>query len=77
MKKRRNCYFPTKTVVIWHHLDDKGHVRLVEEYPRKAGNFENVRGVDRSPRRMSSGPLCAVIGKSTGPNNEAKPEERV
>jgi hypothetical protein len=39
----------------------------VEEYPRKAGNFENVRGVNRSPRRRFSDPLYAVIGESTGP----------
>jgi hypothetical protein len=33
---------------------------------REAGNFENVRGLDCSPRRMFSDPLYAVIGQSTG-----------
>ncbi len=62
-----NRCFPTKAVAIWHQLDDRGHIRLVEEYLREAGNFENVRGLDRSPRRMFSDPLYAVIGESTGP----------
>jgi SAM-dependent methyltransferase len=63
-----NRCFPDKAVAIWHQLDDQGHVRLVEEYLREAGNFENVRGLDRSPRRLFSDPLYAVIGKSTGPH---------
>jgi SAM-dependent methyltransferase len=62
-----NRCFPDKAVAIWHRLDDQGRVRLVEEYLREAGNFENVRGLDRSPRRMFSDPLYAVIGESTGP----------
>ena len=63
-----NRCFPDKAVAIWHQLDDQGHVRLVEEYLREAGNFENVRGLDRSPRRLFSDPLYAVIGESTGPH---------
>lgn len=62
-----NRCFPDKAVAIWHQLDDQGHMRLVEEYLREAGNFENVRGLDRSPQRMFSDPLYAVIGESTGP----------
>ena len=62
-----NRCFPDKAVAIWHQLDDRGHVRLVEEYLQEAGNFENVRGLDRSPRRLFSDPLYAVIGESTGP----------
>jgi SAM-dependent methyltransferase len=62
-----NRCFPTKAVAIWQRLDDGGHVRLVEGYLREAGNFENTRGLDRSPRRMFSDPLYAVIGESTGP----------
>ena len=62
-----NRCFPSKAVAIWHQLDDKGHMRLVEEYLREAGNFRNVRSLDRSPRRMFSDPLYAVIGESTGP----------
>jgi SAM-dependent methyltransferase len=62
-----NRCFPEKAVALWLQLDDRGRVRLVEEYLREAGNFENVRGLDRSPRRMFSDPLYAVIGESLGP----------
>ncbi|MBA2534432.1 MAG: methyltransferase type 11 [Rubrobacter sp.] len=62
-----NRCFPTKAVEIWHRLDDVGHMRLVEDYFREAGNFEDVRSLDRSPRRLFSDPLYAVVGKSTGP----------
>ncbi len=62
-----NRCFPEKAVAIWHRLDDAGHMRLVEGYLRQAGNFENVRGLDRSPRRMFADPLYAVVGESTGP----------
>jgi hypothetical protein len=60
-----NRCFPDKAVAIWRQLDDQGHIHLVEEYLREAGNFENVRSLDRSPRRMFSDPLYAVIGQST------------
>jgi SAM-dependent methyltransferase len=62
-----NRCFPDKAVAVWLQLDDQGRVRLVEEYLREAGNFENVRGLDRSPGRMFSDPLYAVIGQRTGP----------
>ncbi|MDP8951365.1 MAG: methyltransferase domain-containing protein [Actinomycetota bacterium] len=63
-----NRCFPTKAVAIWQRLDDHGHVRLVEHYLEEAGNFQNVSGLDRSPRRLFSDPLYAVIGESTGPH---------
>ena len=62
-----NRCFPTKAVEIWHRLDDAGHTRLVEDYFREAGNFVDVRSLDRSPRRLFSDPLYAVVGKSKGP----------
>ena len=60
-----NRCFPDKAVAVWLQLDDQGHIRLVEEYLREAGNFENIRSLDRSPRRLLSDPLYAVIGEST------------
>ena len=69
-----NRCFPTKVVAIWHQLDDRGHMRLVEGYLAEAGNFENIRGLDRSPRRMFFDPLYAVIGESTGPYANDKTE---
>jgi len=62
-----NRCFPTKAVAIWRELDDKGHMQLVKHYLHEAENFRNVRSLDRSPRRLFSDPLYAVIGVSTGP----------
>ncbi|MGI8909911.1 MAG: methyltransferase domain-containing protein [Rubrobacteraceae bacterium] len=61
-----NRCFADKAIAAWHQLDDEGHMRLVEEYLRKAGNWNGIHRLDRSPRRMFSDPLYAVIGRSTG-----------
>ena len=39
----------------------------MEDYLREAGSFENVRSLDRGPRRIFSDPLYAVIGESKEP----------
>jgi SAM-dependent methyltransferase len=62
-----NRCFASKAVNIWHQLDDRGHIHLVERYLRETGNIEDVRSLDRSPRRLFSDPLYAVVGRSTGP----------
>jgi SAM-dependent methyltransferase len=62
-----NRCFPTKAIAVWHQLDDRGHVLLVERYLREAGNWRDVHGLDRSPRRLFTDPLYAVVGESTGP----------
>jgi SAM-dependent methyltransferase len=62
-----NRCFPTKAVEIWHRLDDRGHMQLVESYLKEAGNFRDIHSLDRSPSRLFSDPLYAVIGSSTGP----------
>ena len=62
-----NRCFPSKAVNIWHQLDDRGRMRLVERYLREAGNWSNIRSLDRSPRRLFTDPLYAVIGESAGP----------
>jgi SAM-dependent methyltransferase len=67
-----NRCFPSKAVAIWHQLGDEGHMQLVERYLRDAGNFRNVRSIDRSPRRLFSDPLYAVVGNSTGPFKRRK-----
>jgi hypothetical protein len=59
--------FATKAINIWHQLDDRGHMQLVEHYLHEAGNFENVHSLDRSPRRLFSDPLYAVVGEGAGP----------
>ena len=62
-----NRCFPSKAVAIWHQLDDRGHMRLVERYLKEAGNFDNIRSLDRSPRRLVGDQLYAVVAESTGP----------
>jgi SAM-dependent methyltransferase len=62
-----NRCFPTKAVAVWHQLDDKGHMKLVERFLQEAESFQNIRSLDRSPRRLFSDPLYAVIGNSTAP----------
>ena len=62
-----NRCFPSKAVAVWHQLDDLGHMRLVERYLEEAGNFRNVRSLDRSPRRVFGDPLYAVVAESAGP----------
>jgi SAM-dependent methyltransferase len=62
-----NRCFPDKAVAIWHQLDDQGHMQLVERYLEDAGNFTDIHSLDRSPRRLFSDPLYAVVGRSTGP----------
>ena len=70
-----NRRFPSKAVAVWHQLDDRGHMGLVEGYLREAGNWHGVRRLDRSPRRLFSDPLYAVVGESTGPRaDETNPE---
>ena len=67
-----NRCFPTKAIAFWHQLDDRGRTRLVERYLREADNFEDVLSLDRSPRRLFTDPLYAVIGRSTGPYVEGR-----
>jgi SAM-dependent methyltransferase len=62
-----NRCFPTKAVAVWHELDDRGRMKLVERYLQEAGIFQNIRSLDRSPRHPFSDPLYAVIGESTAP----------
>ena len=65
-----NRCFPSKAVAVWHQLDDRGHMQLVEGYLREAGNWGDIQSLDRSPRRLFSDPLYAVVGRSTGPHVE-------
>jgi len=62
-----NRCFPDKAVAIWHQLDDRGHMQLVERYLYEAGNWSDIRSLDRSPERLFSDPIYAVVGRSMGP----------
>jgi SAM-dependent methyltransferase len=62
-----NRCFPTKAIAFWHQLDGRGRMRLVERYLREAGNWREIQSLDRSPRRLFTDPLYAVVGRSSGP----------
>ena len=67
-----NRCFPSKAIALWHQLDDRGHMRLVEHYLQEPESFRNIRSLDRSPRRLFSDPLYAVIGESRVPRMEER-----
>jgi SAM-dependent methyltransferase len=58
-----NRCFPTKTVAIWRHLDDAGHVDLVARQLAEAGNWAEVTPLNRSPGGRAD-PLFAVVGRA-------------
>jgi hypothetical protein len=53
-------------IIIWHQLDDQGHVCLVEVLLYEAGNFENIRSLDRSAQRMVANLLHTMTGENAG-----------
>ena len=50
----------------WCLHDDAGHLCLVAQCFAQAGNWTDIRCLDRTPRG-GGGPLYAVIGRSLGP----------
>lgn len=64
-----NRCFPTKAVSEWLRRGDRGRMELVEDYLRRAGNWSSIQSLDRSPRRLFSDPLYAVVARSGGPEN--------
>ena len=61
-----NRCFQEKAVAAWLQTDDRGRIGIVEGYLREAGNWSDIHSLDRSPRRLFSDPLYAVIGRSAG-----------
>lgn len=61
-----NRCFPTKAVLIWQHLDDAGHSRLVQRYLEEAGNWTSIESHNRSLHRRGGDPLFAIVARSTG-----------
>jgi hypothetical protein len=61
-----NRCFPTKVVAGWRMPDDDWHQELVARYFALAGNWADVRTLDRSPSAFGD-PLHAVIGRSADP----------
>ena len=58
-----NRCFPTKAVAIWRALGDADHVRLVTEYFRRAGGFDEPRFEDLSPGGGLGDPLFVVSAR--------------
>lgn len=62
-----NRCFPTKAVAIWHARDEAGRVALVADLFLRAGNFDRIETLDRTPAnskgQRTGDPLYAVIGR--------------
>ena len=56
---------PTPPIGCWCLLDDAGHLCLIAHHFAEAGNWADVRCLDRTPP-SGGGPLYAVIGRSLG-----------
>jgi SAM-dependent methyltransferase len=61
-----NCCLATRAIACWHLLDDAGHLCLITHYFAEAGNWTEIRCLDRTPPGGGD-PLYAVIGRSLGP----------
>lgn len=57
---------PTRPIGCWCLLDDAGHLCLIAHYFAEAGNWADIRCLDRTPPNGGR-PLYAVIGRSLGP----------
>ncbi len=60
------CCRPRPAIACWRIFDDAGHLCLVAHYFAEAGNWTDLRCLDRTPSRAGA-PLYAVIGRSLGP----------
>ena len=58
-----NRCFPTKAIAIWHHLDDRGRIALVQHFFEAAGSFTDIQALDCSSRPRRGDPLYAVVGR--------------
>jgi SAM-dependent methyltransferase len=61
-----NRCVPTRAIGCWCLLDDAGHLCLIAQHFVQAGNWTDIRCLDRTPAG-GGGPLYAVIGRSLGP----------
>ena len=61
-----NRCLPARAIGCWCLHDDTGHLCLIAHYFAEAGNWTDIRCLDRTP--LGGGdPLYAVIGRSLGP----------
>jgi SAM-dependent methyltransferase len=61
-----NRCLPTRAIGCWCLLDDAGHLCLIAQHFVQAGNWTDIRCLDRTPPGAGD-PLYAVIGCSLGP----------
>jgi hypothetical protein len=57
---------PMPAIGCWCLLDDTGHLCLIAQHFVQAGNWTDIRCLDRTPPGGGD-PLYAVIGRSLGP----------
>ena len=57
-----NRCFPTKATLAWRSTDDFGHLELVEKYLQSAGNWSDIKKLNRTPK-PSREPLLAVVAR--------------
>jgi len=60
-----NRCVPTPAIGCWCLLDDAGHLCLIAQHFVQAGNWTDIRCLDRTPA-VGGAPLYAVIGRSLG-----------
>ena len=60
-----NRCVPTPAIGCWRLLDDTGHLCLIAQHFVQAGNWCDIRCLDRTPPGGGD-PLYAVIGRSLG-----------
>jgi SAM-dependent methyltransferase len=60
-----NRCVPTPAIGCWCLLDDAGHLCLIAQHFVQAGNWTDIRCLDRTPAGGGE-PLYAVIGRSLG-----------
>ena len=60
-----NRCLPTRAIACWCLLDDAGHLYLIAHHFAEAGNWSDIRCLNRTPPGGED-PLCAVIGRSLG-----------
>lgn len=56
--------FPMKAVSGWLRRGDRSRIGLDEDYPRQAGEWRDIHGLDRGPDHPFAAPLYAVIARS-------------
>ena len=66
-----NRCFPSKAIAVWHALDDRGHLALVQRFLAAAGGWHGIELLDRSPAPGRSDPLLAVVARAGGAGRAA------